>query len=335
MNNIIKEKNQKEEIILSVNNLKINFYVNKQIVKAVRGIDFSIHKNEIVGLVGESGAGKSVCALSLLQLLPPLSSCEVSGEICFKGENLLKLNEKEMQRIRGAKISMIFQEPAISLNPLLSIGYQIAESIKLHQKVDKIKTKEKVLEILNLVKIPDPLKRIKEYPYEMSGGMKQRAMIAMALVSNPSLLIADEPTTALDVTIQKQIIYLIKELQKKFGTSILFITHNLGIIAEVADKVMVMYSGKIVESAPVKEIFHNPRHPYTSSLLKSIPRLNYSKVNRLNSIPGSLPNPVDNIQGCLFHPRCSLSSSVCEKKEPEMMRVANDHYVYCWKILNK
>ena len=326
-----KTEKQKKEILLSVNNLKTHFYIDNQVIKAVDGIDFIIQKNEILGLVGESGAGKSVCALSILRLLPTMPSCEIAGKVLFKGKNLLELNEKEMQKTRGAEISMIFQEPGSSLNPLLTIGYQIAESIKLHQKLNKRKTREKVLEMISLVKIPDPLKRIREYPHQMSGGMKQRAMIAMALSSNPSLLIADEPTTALDVTTQKQVIYLIKELQKKFGTSVLFITHNLGVIAEIADKVMVMYGGKIMEYAPVKEVFNNPGHPYTSSLLESIPRLDIPRKVKLKVIPGSLPNSTILIQGCLFHPRCRSSSDICKNKEPEMVKIGDSHFVSCWK----
>jgi oligopeptide/dipeptide ABC transporter ATP-binding protein len=325
-----KKENEKNERLLSVIHLKTHFYIEDIVVKAVDGIDFSIQKNEILGIVGESGSGKSVCALSILRLLPPEPSCKISGQIYFKNENLLELNESQMQKIRGAEISMIFQEPTTSLNPVLTIGEQIAESIKLHQKLDHRKTWEKVVEMLTLVKIPEPFRRAKEYPHEISGGMKQRVMIAMALSCNPSLLIADEPTTALDVTTQKQILYLIKELQKKLRTSVIFITHNLGIIAEVADKVMVMYAGKILEYAPVNEIFHQPEHPYTLSLLKSIPRLDVSRGIRLKVIPGSLPNPIDKIQGCPFHPRCEFVKDICRKKEPELKKIGDNQFVCCW-----
>ena len=331
----LKKENKTEEPLLSIENLNISFFINKQIIKAVRGIDLTIKKNEITGLVGESGAGKTVCALSLLGLLPSTPFCKVSGKIIFKGDNILDLSEREMQKIRGAEISMIFQEPSSSLNPLLTVGNQIAEPIRLHQRLSKKETRQKVLEMLNLVKIPDPLKRIKEYPHEMSGGMKQRIMIAMALSSNPSLLIADEPTTALDVTIQKQIIYLIKDLQRKLESSVLFITHNLGVIAEIADKVIVMYGGKIVEEAPVKEIFYNPAHPYTFSLLRAIPRLDFSKKTKLETIPGNLTNPTTSIPGCLFYPRCSFSSDICKKQEPEMVRIRDNHFVYCWNRINE
>lgn len=331
----LKKENKTEEVLLIIENLNISFFIDKQIIKAVRGTSFAIKKNEIVGLVGESGAGKTVCALSLLGLLPRMPFCKISGRIFFKGDNILDLSEREMQKIRGAGISMIFQEPSSSLNPLLTVGNQVAESIKLHQRLSKKETQQKVLEMLNLVKIPDPLKRIKEYPHEMSGGMKQRIMIAMALSSNPSLLIADEPTTALDVTIQKQVIYLIKELQKKLGTSVLFITHNLGVIAEIADKVLVMYGGKIVEEAPVKEIFYNPAHPYTISLLRAIPRLDFPKKTKLVTIPGNMPNPTISFQGCLFYPRCSFASDICKKQEPEMVRIKDNHFIYCWNRINE
>lgn len=324
-----KKENWKNEILLSVSNLKTHFYMEDKVVKAVDGVDFSIRKDEILGVVGESGSGKSVCALSVLRLLP-IPPCKISGEVYFKGEDLLKLNEERMQKIRGKEISMIFQEPMTSLNPVLTIGDQIAESISLHQKLNKREAWEKAVEMLKLVKIPESSRRAKEYPHEMSGGMKQRAMIAMALSSNPSLLIADEPTTALDVTIQKQILYLIKDLQKKLGTSVLFITHNLGVIAEVADKVVVMYAGKVLEYAPVNEIFHQPRHPYTLCLLKSIPRLDVSRGIKLGVIPGRVPDPAALPRGCVFHPRCPFTEEICREKEPPLIKVSNKHLTRCW-----
>jgi len=323
-------ENWKDRMLLSVNNLKAHFYMEGKVVKAVDGVNFSIQKNEVLGMVGESGSGKSVCALSILRLLPT-PPCEISGQVYFKGKNLLKLNERQMQRIRGKEISMIFQEPMTSLNPVLTIGDQITESISLHQKLSKRKAWEKTIEMLRLVKIPEPFKRAKEYPHEMSGGMKQRAMIAMALSSNPSLLIADEPTTALDVTIQKQILYLIKDLQKKLGTSVLFITHNLGVIAEVADKVVVMYAGKVLEYAPVNEIFYQPRHPYTLCLLKSIPRLDVSRKVKLEVIPGSVPDSGALPRGCVFHPRCPFAKEICKQKEPPLIKVSNVHLTKCWR----
>ena len=321
--------------LLSVNNLKTYFYIDRKTVKAVDGIDFNINRNEILGIAGESGSGKSVTALSILRLLPPAPSCIISGKVYYNNGNLLGLNEKQMQRIRGAEISMIFQEPATSLNPVLTIGKQIAESIQFHQKLNKEETSKKVLEMLNLVKIPEPYRRIKEYPHELSGGMKQRVMIAMALSCNPSLLIADEPTTALDVVTQKQILYLIKELQMKLGTSVIFITHNFGVIAKIADRVMVMYAGKILEQASIKDIFQRPGHPYTLSLLKSIPRLDVSKRGRLKAIPGSLPDPVDQIDGCLFHPRCEFAADICRIKNPEPIKIGNQQYVRCWMYNKK
>jgi len=323
------KKNWKNEMLLSVSNLKVHFYIEDKVAKAVDGVDFSIRKNEILGIVGESGSGKSVCALSILRLLY-IPSCKISGQIYFKGENLLKLNERQMQKIRGKEISLIFQEPTTSLNPVLTIGDQIAESIKLHQKLDKIKTWEKVVEMLKLVKIPEPFRRAKEYPHEMSGGMKQRVMIAMALSSNPSILIADEPTTALDVTTEKQILYLIKDLQKKLGTAVIFISHNLGVIAEVADKVLVMYAGKVLEYAPVNKIFQQPKHPYTSGLLKSIPKLNAPRGIKLEAIPGRLPDSLALPRGCLFHPRCKFAIDICKKKEPKMEKIRDNHIVRCW-----
>ena len=324
------KKNWKDEILLSVNNLKAHFYMEDKVIKAVNGVDFSIRKNEILGMVGESGSGKSVTALSILRLLstPP---CKISGEVYLNGQNLLKLNEKQMQKIRGKEISMIFQEPMTSLNPVLTIGDQIAESISLHQKFNKRKAWEKAVEMLKLVKIPEPFRRVKEYPHEMSGGMKQRAMIAMALSSNPSLLIADEPTTALDVTIQKQILYLIRDLQKKLGTSVLFITHDLGVIAEIADKVVVMYAGEVLEYGLVNEIFHQPEHPYTLCLLKSIPRLDVSRGIKLEVIPGRVPDPAALPRGCVFHPRCPFTEEICREKEPPLIKVSNKHLTRCWR----
>ena len=324
------KENWEDEVLLSVNNLKAHFYIEDKVIKAVDGINFSIRKDEILGMVGESGSGKSVCALSVLRLLP-IPPCKISGEVYFKSEDLLELNERQMQKIRGEEISMIFQEPMTSLNPVLTVGDQIAESISLHQKLNKRKAWEKAVEMLKLVKIPEPLRRVKEYPHEMSGGMKQRAMIAMALSSNPSLLIADEPTTALDVTIQKQILYLIKDLQKKLGTSVLFITHNLGVIAEVADKVVVMYAGKVLEYAPVNEIFHQPGHPYTLCLLKSIPRLDVPRGIKLEVIPGRVPDPAALPRGCVFHPRCPFTEEICREKEPPLIKVSNKHLTRCWK----
>lgn len=317
-------------MLLSVRGLRSYFHMENEVVKAVNGVDFDIGEGEILGIVGESGSGKSVCARSILRILP-VPPCKISGEIYFKGTDLLKLSERQMQEIRGKEISMIFQEPMTSLNPVLTIGQQIAESIIFHQKLSKREAWQKVVEILEMVKIPEASRRAKEYPHQMSGGMKQRAMIAMALSSNPSLLIADEPTTALDVTIQKQILYLIKDLQKKLGTSVLFITHNLGVIAEIADKVLVMYAGKVLEYATVSDLFYQPQHPYTLGLLKSLPRLDAPKGIELETIPGRVPSLSSLPHGCVFHPRCSLAEKICREEEPPFIELGNDHLSRCWK----
>lgn len=326
-----QKKNQDCQELLSVHNLKTYFYDHHKVIKALDGIDFKIKKNEILGMVGESGAGKSVCALSISRLLSASASCKITGKVIFNQVNLLELNEKKLQNIRGSKISMIFQEPGTSLNPVLTVGKQIAETIKLHHKLSNKDSWEKAIEMLRLVKISEPAKRVREYPHEMSGGMKQRVMIAMALSTNPSLLIADEPTTALDVTTQKQVLSLIKELQRKFGTAVLFITHNLGVIAEVADRIIVMYAGRALEYADVNDLFHFPGHPYTLSLLKSIPRLDAPRGTRLKVTPGSLPKPTVSISGCLFHPRCKYVISKCKVQEPGLFKVDEKHFVRCWK----
>jgi peptide/nickel transport system ATP-binding protein len=317
-------------MLLSVRGLKTYFYMGNEVIKAVNEVDFDLGEGEILGIVGESGSGKSVCARSILRILP-VPPAKISGEIYFKGEDLLKLNEGQMQEIRGKEISMIFQEPMTSLNPVLTIGQQIAESIIFHQKLNKTEAWKKTIEILELVKIPEASRRAKEYPHQLSGGMKQRAMIAMALSSNPSFLIADEPTTALDVTIQKQILYLVKDIQKKLGTSVLFITHNLGVIAEIAEKVLVMYAGKILEYAPVNELFYQPQHPYTSGLLKSLPRLDAPQGTELNTIPGRVPPLSALPQGCVFHPRCSLAEKKCQEEEPPLFKLSENHLSRCWK----
>lgn len=317
-------------MLLSVRGLRSYFHMENEVVKAVNGVDFDIGEGEILGIVGESGSGKSVCARSILRILP-VPPCQVSGEIYFKGTDLLKLGERQMQEIRGKEISMIFQEPMTSLNPVLTIGQQIAESIIFHQKLSKKEAWQKAVEILEMVKIPEASRRAREYPHQMSGGMKQRAMIAMALSSNPSLLIADEPTTALDVTIQKQILYLIKDLQKKLGTSVLFITHNLGVIAEIADKVLVMYAGKVLEYATVSDLFYQPQHPYTLGLLKSLPRLDAPKGIELETIPGRVPSLSSLPPGCVFHPRCSLAEKMCREEEPPCIELDNGHLSRCWK----
>jgi peptide/nickel transport system ATP-binding protein len=320
----------RESPLLSVNALRVSFSIDERITKAVDGIDFTLDNGETLGIVGESGSGKSVSALAILRLLPTPPS-RTTGKVRFKGRDLLELSEKGMQGIRGKEISMIFQEPMTSLNPVLTIGDQISESIMLHQKVSRRRAWEKAIEMLDRVMIPEPAKRAKVYPHEMSGGMKQRAMIAMALSSNPSLLIADEPTTALDVTIQKQILFLIKGLQKELGMSVIFITHNFGVVAEVADRVAVMYAGRMVEQAPVTEIFHSPGHPYTLCLLNSIPNIAGARQERLPAIPGRVPESGADIPGCVFHPRCPWAQKRCELQSPPSTAITPDHSTACWR----
>ena len=326
----IQKEHKENDLLLSLKNLKSYFHIDGKVIKAVNGIEFQVRKNEILGVVGESGSGKSVTALSILRLLPE-PPCNISGEMYFQGHNLLEFSERQMQDVRGGEISMIFQEPMTSLNPVLSIGYQIAESLRLHQNLNSRNSWEKAVEMLNLVKIPEAARRAKQYPHEMSGGMRQRAMIAMALSSHPSLLIADEPTTALDVTTQKQILYLIKDLQAQLGTSVMFITHNLGVIAEIADHVAIMYAGKLVEYAPVHDIFHHPKHPYALCLLRSIPRLDESRHVKLEEIPGRVPALGDLPQGCIFHPRCPYSTDICKEQEPPYTQVDQQHFTMCWR----
>jgi peptide/nickel transport system ATP-binding protein/oligopeptide transport system ATP-binding protein len=319
------------EELLRVKGLKTYFFTHEGVVKAVDGISFKINKGETMGLVGESGCGKSVTALSIMRLIPSPPGKIVGGEICLDGKNLLELDEREMRKIRGKKISMIFQEPMTSLDPVFTIGYEIMESIQLHQGLEKEKAREKAIEALRVVGIPDPERRVDEYPHELSGGMRQRAMIAMALSCNPALLIADEPTTALDVTIQAQILRLIDELKEKFGASVMLITHDLGVIAEMCDNVAVMYAGYIVEYADVDTLFSNPLHPYTKGLNKSIPRLD-AKTERLDVIRGLVPNLLDVPSGCPFHPRCDFCSKRCIEEVPKLIEVEDGHLVRCHLI---
>jgi oligopeptide/dipeptide ABC transporter ATP-binding protein len=315
--------------LVEVKNLKTYFYTEDGVVPAVDGVDFQIKKGETLGIVGESGCGKSVTSLSLLRLVPNPPGKIVDGEMLFRGENLLEKTESEMRKIRGNDISMIFQEPMTSLNPVFTIGEQIAEAIELHQGLSKKEAIDKTVEMLNLVGIPSAEKRVNDFPHQMSGGMRQRVMIAMALSCNPSLLIADEPTTALDVTIQAQILELMKDLKERLGTAIMLITHDLGVVAEMAENVLVMYAGKVVEYADVRTIFKGPKHPYTIGLMGSIPRLDQPK-EKLYVIEGTVPNPFDMPGGCRFHPRCPEAREICANREPELT-CANGHQVRCWK----
>jgi peptide/nickel transport system ATP-binding protein/oligopeptide transport system ATP-binding protein len=314
--------------LLEVQNLSIHFSTDEGVVRAVENVSFEIYPGEILGLVGESGCGKSVTGLSLLRLIPIPPGQIVNGDILFDGRNLLQLEEKEMEKVRGNDISMIFQEPMTSLNPVFTIGDQIMEAILLHQGLHKTEARKRTIEMLDRVKIPSPDKTIDSYPHQLSGGMRQRAMIAMALSCQPKLLIADEPTTALDVTIQAQVLQLLKEIQREMGMSVMLITHDLGVVAEIADRVAVMYAGRIFEYGPIEVIFGKMRNPYTRGLMGSIPQLT-EKRNRLNAIPGQVPNPMDLPMGCKFHPRCDLMIEDCIKEEPPLFKVNGDHFSRC------
>jgi oligopeptide/dipeptide ABC transporter ATP-binding protein len=318
--------------LLEVRSLSTHFFTEEGVIRAVENVTFEIHSGEILGLVGESGCGKSVTGLSILKLIPIPPGKIVSGEILFDGKRLLELEEKEMEKVRGNEISMIFQEPMTSLNPVFSIGDQIMEAILLHQGGSKTEARRRTIEILDRVRIPSPETRIDAYPHQLSGGMRQRAMIAMALSCQPKLLIADEPTTALDVTIQAQVLHLLKEIQREMGMAVMLITHDLGVVAEIADRVAVMYAGRILEYGPIEAIFQQVRHPYTKGLLNSIPLLE-EKRKRLNAIPGQVPNPMDLPVGCKFHPRCYLMIEECKKEEPPLFQVNGDHFSRCirWK----
>ena len=315
--------------LLEIKNLKTYFHVGKSIVKAVDGVSFNLNKGETTAIVGESGSGKSITSLSIMQLLPTNVIDENNGIINFDGKNLLTLSEKEMRKIRGNRISMIFQEPMTSLNPVYNLSYQISEAIILHQNKNKSQARQLAIEMLDLVGIPEPNKRIDSYPHELSGGMRQRAMIAMALCCKPEILIADEPTTALDVTIQAQILELMKSLQKKLNMSILFITHDLGVVSEVADKVMVMYLGHIVEMADADELFSNPKHPYTRALLQVAPTISIGPKKRKNILKGEIPSPINPPSGCVFRTRCPNPTHDCKEGNIEMglIEVSPGHWV--------
>jgi peptide/nickel transport system ATP-binding protein len=313
--------------LLEVCDLRVYFHTEDGILKAVDGINFQVKAGEMLGLVGESGCGKSVTAFSILQLLPAPPAKYEGGEIIFEGENLLSKNEKALRRIRGNSISMIFQEPMSSLNPVMSIGKQITETVIEHQKKSKREAREIAIDMLRRVGIPAPETRFDEYPHQLSGGMKQRVMIAIALVCNPKLLIADEPTTALDVTIQAQILDLLKALQTEFNMSVLLITHDLGVVAETCHNVAVMYAGKIVEYASVNDLFEYPKHPYTHGLFRSLPSITDKKAT-LEAIPGVVPNPLEFPSGCRFRNRCPLAQDLC-KEEPALRELAPSHFVAC------
>lgn len=316
--------------ILEVKNLAVSFETFFGEVEAVRNISFNVGERETVAIVGESGCGKSVTANSIMRLLPTPPAFFKGGEILFNGEDIISKTEDEMQKIRGNQISMVFQDPMTSLNPTMKIGKQIVEGLVKHQKLNKSEAEKRAIDMLNLVSVPQPEKRINQYPHEFSGGMRQRVMIAIAMVSSPQLLIADEPTTALDVTVQAQILELMKEIQDKLGMSIILITHDLGIVADMSDKVVVMYAGQILEQGLTDEIFKKPKHPYTKKLLASVPRLDMSRDERLHSIEGSPPDLYIPPKGCSFYDRCDYAMRVCKDNLPDFEDHSKTHNSRCW-----
>ncbi|MGM0410768.1 MAG: ABC transporter ATP-binding protein [Bacillota bacterium] len=322
-----------KETLLAVNNLKTSFFTYEGEVKALENISFDISEGETMGLVGETGSGKSVTALSIIKLIPSPPGEILNGEVMFKGENLVTKTDKEMRKIRGNKISMIFQDPMSSLNPVFTVGDQISQVIKVHQSKNKKEAERKAITMFEKVGLPDPEHTMSKYSHELSGGMQQRVMIATALSCNPDLLIADEPTTALDVTIQAQILKLINNLKKELGSSVLLITHDLGVVAKVCDNVAVMYAGNIIELGTVKEIFNSPSHPYTKGLIKAIPKKE-NRGKKLEIIKGKVPNLINPPSGCRFHPRCKYAESKCSKIKPERQKINSTHYVNCHFPLN-
>jgi oligopeptide/dipeptide ABC transporter ATP-binding protein len=316
------------DVLLDVRELRTHFPTDDGVVRAVDGVSFRVRRGQTLGVVGESGCGKSVTALSVMRLVPPPGRI-AGGRILFEGRDLAALPEPKMRAVRGRDIAMIFQEPMTSLNPVFTVGYQIMEAIRAHLAVTRAEARRRAVELLAKVKIPAADRRVDDYPHQMSGGMRQRVMIAMALACTPKLLIADEPTTALDVTIQAQILDLLRELQREFRMSVLIITHDLGVVAEVADEVAVMYASRIVEYAPARDLFREPLHPYTLGLLRSIPRLDTRRGEKLNVIPGTVPNPLRFPSGCPFHPRCPMAVERCREVEPRLRELRPGHGVAC------
>jgi peptide/nickel transport system ATP-binding protein len=318
------------EHLLEIRGLETHFATDDGMVRAVDGVDLTIDRGETLGVVGESGCGKTVTALSVLKLIAMPPGQIVGGEILWQGRDLVPLRNEEMRRIRSKEIGIVFQEPMTSLNPVYTVGEQIAEVIRLHEGLGRRSARDKVVEMLRLVHIPNPERRVRDYPHQFSGGMRQRVMIAMALSCNPKLLIADEPTTALDVTIQAQILELLLEMKSRLGMAVMLITHAMGVVAETAQRVAVMYAGKIVEEAPVGELFARPRHPYTQGLIRSIPRLDRAdRKIRLEAIPGVVPSLLDPAPGCRFAPRCRFAMAACSRATPELRVVAPGHKVAC------
>ncbi|WNF06921.1 MULTISPECIES: ABC transporter ATP-binding protein [Brevibacillus] len=317
-----------EANLLEVKHLRTHFKTEDGVVPSVNGVSFSVAKGETLAIVGESGCGKSVTSLSIMGLVAPPGEV-VGGEIWLEGQNLLALSKKELRKLRGNKLSMIFQEPMTSLNPVFTIGNQLGEVFRQHRQMDKKEARAHSVEMLDHVGIPNAEKIVDSFPHQLSGGMRQRVMIAMALACNPALLIADEPTTALDVTIQAQILELLKKLNKEFQTGVILITHDLGVVAEMADRVVVMYAGEVVEQADVFSLFAEPKHPYTKGLLGSLPKLDENR-EELDSIPGSVPNPLDMPGGCAFHPRCPAATEECKQNKPQLQEVALNHLARCF-----
>jgi len=320
--------------LLAVDDLVTTFSTEEGLVTPVDGVSFTVERGETVGVVGESGCGKSVTSLSILRLVPSPPGRIAQGRILFEGQDLLTLSEREMRALRGRDIAMIFQEPMTSLNPVFTCGDQILEALRRHQKVSATEARDQALELLHLVGIPLPEQRLGAYPHQLSGGMRQRIMIAMALCCHPRLLIADEPTTALDVTIQAQILDLLRHLKKQLSMAVLLITHDLGVVAETAERVVVMYAGKVVEEAPVRTLFHTPRHPYTEGLLRSIPRLDERRES-LPVIEGMVPNLLDLPSGCRFHPRCPRAERRCREEAPALRSLGEGHRVACWQAFGE
>ena len=317
--------------LLEVKSLRTSFFTDDGEVRAVDGISFSVEPGKLMGIVGESGSGKTASVLSIMRLLPETAKI-VGGEVLFEGRDLTKLPEPEMRAIRGARIAMIFQEPMTSLNPVFTIGSQIAEAVRLHQKTSRAESRERAIEALRMVGIADPERRVEDYPHQLSGGMRQRVMIAMALSCNPQLLIADEPTTALDVTIQAQILDLIRELQSRLKLAVILVTHDLGIVAEYADAVTILYAARVMEQAPCAQLFKEPLNPYTRGLLDSIPGVDGARRHRLQAIPGTIPSALHPPSGCRFHPRCTMAISDCAKVDPPLEEKRTRQYVACIRV---
>jgi len=317
--------------LLEVKDLRTYFYTFEGVVKAVDGVSYEVDEGETLGLVGESGCGKSVSALSLMRLIPDPPGKTVGGEVLFEGEDILRIDMDDMRRIRGAKMAMVFQEPMTSLNPVLTLEKQLSETLQLHKGMGREGSRQEAINLLARVGIPDAERRVRQYPHQFSGGMRQRVMIAMALSCNPRLIIADEPTTALDVTIQAQILELMKNLTKEFGVALIVITHNLGVVARYSDRVNIMYAGKIVERGLAREIYGNPRHPYTVGLLKSVPRLDQPRRAKLDPIEGHPPDLVNLPPGCSFRERCRWAVEKCSKDTPPLMPVGDGHWAACWR----